>query len=184
MPAAVADRFLDLLAAHTRAQRVGHGLDETTDVGPMVSARQRDHVLAQLAAAVSDGASVVAGGSGHHGNFVVPTLLSGVEEGMDVAREETFGPVAAVTIVDDEDDAVRRANDSPFGLGAVVFGGDEERAARVGRRLKAGMIGINRGVGGASGTPWVGARESGYGYHHSIDGHRQFAQVRLVSRPR
>ena len=73
------------------------------------------------------------------------------------------------------------ANDSPFGLGASVFGGDATRAAAVARRLKAGMIGVNKGCGGASGTPWVGARQSGYGYHGSPEGHRQFAQVCVVS---
>lgn len=184
VPESIAERFVELVAERTRAKRVGSGLDEATEVGPMINARQRDHVLAQIDAAVAAGARVEAGGEGHHDNFVVPTLLVGVSEEMEVACEETFGPVATITVVEDEDDAVRRANDSPFGLGAVVFGGDEERAEGVGRRLQAGMVGINRGVGGVAGTPWVGARESGYGYHHSRDGHRQFTQVRLMSRPR
>jgi acyl-CoA reductase-like NAD-dependent aldehyde dehydrogenase len=64
----------------------------------------------------------------------------------------------------------------------VVFGGDEERTAAVARRLKAGMVGVNRAVGGAAGTPWVGARESGFGFHKSRDGHRQFAQTRVLTR--
>jgi succinate-semialdehyde dehydrogenase/glutarate-semialdehyde dehydrogenase len=182
VPESVADRFVDLLVERTRQVRVGSGLDEGTEVGPMVNETQRDHVLSQVEQAVSAGARVVAGGDGHQGNFVVPTVLMDVTEGMEIACQETFGPVAAVTVVSDEEDALRRANDSPFGLGAVVFGQDEERAMGVARRLSAGMVGINRSAGGATGTPWVGARESGYGFHHSVEGHRQFTQVRLVSR--
>ena len=177
----VADRFVDLLADETRRLRVGAGLEEGTQVGPMVSERQRDHVLRQIRDALRRGAELVAGGDSPGGNTITPTILRNVTSDMEIVREETFGPVACVTTVADDDEAIRKANDSPFGLGAVVFGGDRERAARVARRLHAGMIGINRSVGGAKGAPWVGARESGYGYHSSPDGHRQFAQTRVVS---
>lgn len=180
--APVAERFVDLLAEETAKLRVGPGSDPDTDVGPMISERQRDHVLRQIEDAVARGARVVAGGTGHRDRFVAPTLLTGVTAEMDIARDETFGPVACVTVVANEDEAVRSANDSPFGLGAVVFG-PEERARGVARRLSAGMIGINKSVGGARGAPWVGARESGYGFHSSVDGHRQFAQTRVVSEP-
>ncbi|MCP3904167.1 MAG: aldehyde dehydrogenase, partial [Planctomycetes bacterium] len=95
-------------------------------------------------------------------------------------RDETFGPVACVLRYDDETEAVRLDNDTPFGLGAAVFGATDH-ACSVGRRLSAGMIGINKGCGGAKGSPWVGAGESGYGYHSGPDGHRQFAQPRVVS---
>ncbi len=178
----VADDFERLLVERTAEMRQGHGLDDGVRVGPMVSARQRDHVLAQLEAAVASGAKVLAGGEGHHDNFVTPTVLTGVTESMSIARDETFGPVACVTRVATADDAVRLANDTPFGLGAVVFGADDEETGRVARRLKAGMVGINRSVGGVQGTPWVGARQSGYGFHKSKDGHRQFTQTRVVTR--
>jgi acyl-CoA reductase-like NAD-dependent aldehyde dehydrogenase len=181
--APVADRFIDLLAAETRKLVVGSGLAPDTRVGPMVSAEQRAHVLRHIDDAVARGAVVVAGGEGHHGNFVMPTVLTGVTPDMAIAREETFGPVACVTVVADDDEAVRLANDTPYGLGAVVFGGDAERSERVARRLTAGMIGINKSVGAAEGAPWVGARESGYGFHSSVEGHRQFTQARVVSRP-
>ena len=100
---------------------------------------------------------------------------------MAIMVEETFGPVACLMRVKDADEAVELANDTPYGLGACVYGKDEARARDVARRLTAGMIGINKGCGGASGTPWVGAQQSGYGYHSGRDGHRQFAQVRVVS---
>ena len=177
----IADAFEEALAGIARAIKVGNGL-EGADVGPMVSAWQRDHVLRQLETAVAQGARVLAGGEGHHDNFVTPTVLADVTDDMDIAREETFGPVAAVTRVRSAEEAVERANAGRFGLGAVVFGTDEGRTAAVARRLSAGMIGINGGVHGATGTPWVGARESGFGFHKSRDGHRQFTQTRVVTR--
>ncbi len=176
----VADAFESALAEIASAMSVGDGL-ENPDVGPMVNARQRDHVLAQLEAAVSAGATVLTGGEGHRDNFVVPTVLTNVEEDMDIATSETFGPVACVTRVASAEEAVQRANDTPFGLGAVVFGENGEDTAAVARRLTAGMIGINRAAGGAVGTPWVGARESGFGFHKGPDGHKQFTQTRVVT---
>ena len=182
--APVADRFINLLVDETRKLVVGSGMEPTTRVGPMVSPEQRDHVLRQIDSAVSMGAKVAAGGTGHHGNFVVPTVLVGVRPDMPIAQNETFGPVACVTVVTTDDEAVHLANDTPYGLGAVVFGGDSNRTEKIARRLNAGMIGINQSVGGAKGTPWVGARESGYGFHSSIEGHRQFTQTRVLSQPR
>jgi len=178
----VADAFEEALSRLAEATRVGNGL-EGAEMGPMVNARQRDHVLRQIDAAVAAGATVLTGGSGHRNNFVMPTVLSNVDESMEIGSEETFGPVACVTRVASEDDAVARANDTPFGLGAVVFSGDEERAEAVARRLTAGMIGVNRAVFGVAGSPWVGARESGFGFHKSPAGHRQFTQTRVVTRP-
>jgi len=177
----VADAFEKALADIASAMKVGPGI-EGADVGPMVNQRQRDHVLRQLDAAVASGAKVLAGGNGHHDNYVTPTVLAGVTDEMDIACEETFGPVACVTRVKTVDEAIRRANATEFGLGAVVFGGDEEKASLVARKLTAGMIGVNRAVGGATGTPWVGARQSGFGFHKSKDGHRQFTQTRVVTR--
>jgi succinate-semialdehyde dehydrogenase/glutarate-semialdehyde dehydrogenase len=177
----VADDFEKALAGIAAAMKVGDGADGP-DVGPMVNAHQRDHVLAQVDAAVASGAKVLAGGSGHHDNFVTPTVLANVTDEMDIAGSETFGPVACVTRVGSVEEAVQRANDTRYGLGAVVFGGENERTEAVARRLKAGMIGVNRPINGAVGTPWVGARESGFGFHKSKDGHRQFTQTRVVTR--
>ena len=182
VPEAVADRFEALLVEAAGKMRQGNGLEDGVRVGPMVNQRQRDHVLGQLRAAIDAGARVLFGGDHHRDNFVTPTVLSGVREEMSIAREETFGPVACVTRVASIDEAVRLANATHFGLGAVVFGGDDPETETVARRLTAGMIGINQSAGGARGTPWVGARQSGYGFHKSKDGHRQFTQTRVVTR--
>jgi acyl-CoA reductase-like NAD-dependent aldehyde dehydrogenase len=180
VPKSITESFIDELVKATGEIVIGDGLDESTVLGPMVNPRQRDHVLKQIDEAIADGAHVAFGHTGHHDNFVLPTVLTAVTHGMDIARTETFGPVACVIAVDDEDEAIRLANDSDFGLGAVVFG-EPDHASKVARRLNAGMIGVNKSVGGACGAPWVGARQSGYGYHASRDGHRQFCQPRVVS---
>jgi acyl-CoA reductase-like NAD-dependent aldehyde dehydrogenase len=180
VPQAIAESFIDELVKASAEIVIGGGMDATTVLGPMVNTVQRDHVLKQIDEAIADGAQVAFGHTGHHDNFVMPTVLTGVTQDMDIARTETFGPVACVITVSDEDEAVRLANDSEFGLGAVVFG-EAEHASQVARQLNAGMIGVNKSVGGACGAPWVGARQSGYGYHASRDGHRQFCQPRVVS---
>ena len=94
-------------------------------------------------------------------------------------QEETFGPVVSISHYSDLDEAIERANDSDYGLGAVVFAGAD--AADIARRLEAGMAGINGGVGGGGDAPWVGAKQSGFGFHGSAEGHRQFAQVKVIS---
>jgi succinate-semialdehyde dehydrogenase/glutarate-semialdehyde dehydrogenase len=181
---AVADRFETLMARFTAELKVGPGTEEGVAVGPMINPRQKEHVLRQIDDALARGARRVAGGTDHPGPFVRPTILSDVTPAMSIMRDETFGPVACIARFRTPEDAIRLANDTPYGLGAVVFGTDTERTSRVARRLTAGMVGINKSCGGAGGTPWVGARESGYGFHSSRDGHRQFAQVRVVSEPR
>ncbi len=93
-------------------------------------------------------------------------------------NKETFGPVVAMSSYTTVEDAIERANNSVYGLGAVVFG--QRHAQRVADQMEAGMVGINQGVGGGN-APWVGAKQSGFGFHGSPDGHRQFAQVRVMS---
>ncbi len=179
---AVAEEFQLKLVDLMAEWKVGDGLEEGVRMGPMVHAEQKNHVLSHVSKAVAKGATVVAGGEGHHDGFVMPTILADVTDDMEIMREETFGPVACIRPFKDVDEAVGQANDNPYGLGATVFGRDEDNAMAVARRLDAGMIGVNRGCFGASGAPWVGAKESGYGFHSSVAGHRQFAQTRVVSR--
>ncbi|MCP3906067.1 MAG: aldehyde dehydrogenase family protein, partial [Planctomycetes bacterium] len=150
----IADDFERAMIRLTGEQKLGTGTDEGVTIGPMINDRQRDHVLRQIDDAVSRGATVAAGGSGHHDNYITPTVLTNVNHDMPIMRDETFGPVACVMRYDDETEAVRLANDTPFGLGAAVFGATDH-ACSVGRRLSAGMIGINKGCGGAKGSPWV-----------------------------
>ncbi len=177
---AIAEKFNNALIEATKEYTVGDAFDESARVGPMIHAAQKSHVLSQINQAIASGATNLSGESDAEGNFLRPTILAGVTHDMDIMRTETFGPVACVTTVTNDEEAIALANDTPYGLGASVFG-EPRHAAEIASRLTAGMVGINKNVGGAKGSPWVGAGQSGYAYHSGPDGHRQFCQVRTVS---
>lgn len=178
----VAEDFARKVAEKAAALKQGAGVEPSTTIGPMVNRRQKDHVLKQIESAVRQGARILFGDQARDGNFVAPTVLVDVRPDMDIMQEETFGPVACIVRYDEIDQAIRWANESPYALGGAVFGQDETKAEDVARRLHSAMVGINQGCGGAKGSPWVGAKQSGYGFHSGPDGHRQFAQVRVISR--
>jgi acyl-CoA reductase-like NAD-dependent aldehyde dehydrogenase len=182
----IVDDFNARLIEKAAGMKQGPGMEAGVEVGPMINRQQKDHVLGQIESAVRDGAKVLLGchgpADGGDGNFVPLTVLTDLNHDMDIMSEETFGPVACVMPVRGRDDAVRKANDTRFGLAASVWG-TAETAEEVAAQLTAGMIGVNQGCGGAEGSPWVGAMESGYGWHSGKYGHRQFCQVRTISRP-
>ena len=168
------DEFLQNLKKYT----------EKFQVGTMVNSRQKEHVLRQIDDAVSKGAKIISGNPKEsEGNQINPVILVDVTPNMNIMVDETFGPVACIATVKNEDEAVEQSNSGSYALGGVVFSNNLDHARSVARRLDAGMVGINRRVGGASGSPWVGAKGSGYGYHGSSGGHRQFTQLRIVSEP-
>ena len=133
----IADRFEAEVITLTAAQKVGEGTEEGVTVGPMINARQRDHVLAQIDDAIEHGATVIAGGTGHHDGFIMPTVLSGVTHDMDIMRTETFGPVACIARFRDLDEVVALANDPHLGLAAPAFGGDVAATPAAARDLTA-----------------------------------------------
>ncbi len=172
--------FISKLAEEFKNFPVGDCNDEAATVGPMVMREQKDHVVAQIQDAITKGAKVILGNEPMDGNFISPTILDNCNHSMDIMTVETFGPVICIATVKDADEAVALANDTEYGLGAVVYG-EETIARKAANQLTAGMIGVNKGIGGATGTPWVGARHSGFSYHKGPMGHRQFCQVRVVS---
>jgi succinate-semialdehyde dehydrogenase/glutarate-semialdehyde dehydrogenase len=176
----IADEFEELAAANVRRYKIGPWTDPEANIGPIINDKQRNKILSHIEDAVAKGAKVLAGGTDHPPRYVLPTVLSNVTQDMLIWQEETFGPVACITRFRDLDEAVRLANDSTLGLGAAVFG--KKDAEEVANRLEAGMVGINRGPIGIGDSPWVGAKQSGIGYHGSPDGHRQFTQVRTITR--
>jgi len=178
----VADAFVAKVLERARRWRVGPG-DQDVDMGPMASAAQREHVLAQLAEANARGARILLGGNSlpGRGTFMEPTVVVDVTDEMAIMRDETFGPVAAIQKVRDADEAIAKANATSFGLGATLWSGDPARARALAARLDAGMVGVNRSIGGVSGTPWVGSKQSGFGFVDSPAGLRQFTQTRKIS---
>jgi acyl-CoA reductase-like NAD-dependent aldehyde dehydrogenase len=179
---AVAEPFERAVARGAAALRVGDGSDEATDIGPVISEHHKERVLQQLGDAMAKGARFSQGGQVAPGNFIFPTVLVGVTHEMDIMRTETFGPVACVARFDTDDDAVRLANQTPYGVGAVVFGRDEARTLALARRLDAEMTWIHRSCDDPGEVTRTGSSQGGYGSKSDWYSHRQFTQTRIVSR--
>lgn len=175
----VADKFEARVVDIAKMYRVGAWNEADVNIGPIINQKQHDKIIEHIKDAEVKGARVLLGGSEQPNRYIYPTVLTGMTPEMKIEREETFGPVVAISRYSNIDDAIGRSNDSDYGLGAVVFGG--KGANDVADALEAGMVGINQSQGGGGDAPWVGAKQSGYGYHGSVDGHRQFAQVKVVS---
>lgn len=179
----VVDEFVELMASKLSTAVVGDPLDEDTTLGPMARVDLRDELHAQVEASTSAGAKLVLGGkiAGGKGAFYPPTLLAGVEDGMAVYREETFGPVAAVISADSADHAVEIANDSEFGLGAAIFTSDVDRGEEIARdRLEAGACFVNAFVASDPRLPFGGIKMSGYGRELADLGMKEFLNAKTV----
>ncbi len=163
------DEVVDAMARAGVALRVGAGIDPASDIGPLVSPRQMARVLGYVDSARDEGARLVSGGArldgpAHaQGNFIAPTVFADVRDPMRIAREEIFGPVASVMPFDDLDEVVRRANDSPFGLGAGVWTRDIGRAHAIAKRLQSGSVWVNCYNQMDPSMPFGGVKQSGYG---------------------
>jgi succinate-semialdehyde dehydrogenase/glutarate-semialdehyde dehydrogenase len=177
--ARIAAEFESKVLAYARQYQVGPWDQARVNIGPLANPAQHQHVLRQLQDARAKGARFLLGSDDYPLPFIQPTVISGLSSEMLLEQDETFGPVVAIAHFERIEQAIQRANDSRYGLGAVVFGG--AAANQVAQQLEAGMIGINQGVGGAGDAPWVGAKQSGFGFHGSAAGHRQFSQVRVIS---
>jgi succinate-semialdehyde dehydrogenase/glutarate-semialdehyde dehydrogenase len=179
----VQPRFVAMLEARLRAQRVGRGREPDTTMGPLISADAARKVSGLVEEARAEGARVVCGGGpppGLGGSFYAPTLLEGVTPAMRVAREEVFGPVLSVLTFDGEEEAVRLANDTPYGLAAYVYTSDLERAQRCAEALRAGVVGINDPRPITPEAPFGGVGLSGVGREGGSEGLLEFLEAKLV----
>ncbi len=184
---AVAERFVEGLVARALALRLGDPLSWGTEIGPMVSAEQFQIVRELVEDAVTHGASLECGGPVEpppgleSGSFYAPAVLTGVTHEMRIMREEIFGPVLPIVVVDSEDEAVAMANDSRFGLGASVWTSDRSKGERISRELEAGMVWINDHMfsHGACQCSWGGVKDSGVGRTHSKFGLYECVNIKL-----
>ena len=180
------EAFTEELVRRARALRLGRGDELDTELGPLIAEDRRAHVQELVSDAVGRGAELRTGGRhaevGLPGWFYEPTVLAGVEQEARIEREEIFGPVVTVASFRDEDEAVRLANGSPFGLGASVWTRDLERAQRVGLRLDAGSVWTNDVAYsyGAGQATWGGTKESGFGRTHGKHGLYELSRVKYA----
>ncbi|OJY39180.1 NAD-dependent succinate-semialdehyde dehydrogenase [Pseudonocardia sp. 73-21] len=179
----VADVFAEKLAARMGALTVGRGTEEGVQVGPLVNAKGREKVTALVDDALEKGATVVVGGDPVDGPgwFYRPTVLTGVPLEARLSREEIFGPVAAITVFDTDDDAVAAANDTEFGLVSYLFTENITRALRVSEQLESGMVGLNTGLVSNPAAPFGGVKESGLGREGGTVGIEEFLETKYVA---
>jgi succinate-semialdehyde dehydrogenase / glutarate-semialdehyde dehydrogenase len=182
----VAGQFAERLAVRMRNLAVGDGLDDGTQVGPLVEAKALEKVQRLVADAVDRGARVLCGGSAPDGPgyFYPPTVLADVDPRSDLMSQEIFGPVAPVIPFDDEDDAVRIANDSDWGLAGYIFTRDLDRAFRLHESIAVGMLGVNTGLVSNPAAPFGGIKESGLGREGGRTGIDEFLELRYLAVPR
>jgi succinate-semialdehyde dehydrogenase/glutarate-semialdehyde dehydrogenase len=184
--APVADAFVEKVVARTRALRLGDPASSATDVGPLTLERQRTIVEEHVKDALARGAVARTGGARPDGDgwFYPPTVLTNVDHGMRVMREETFGPVLPIMAVASLDEAIRLANDSEYGLTASAWTKDAATARRLQSELQAGVVSVNDCVSsfGEPTAPWGGFKHSGVGRTHGLAGLREMVQVKYVSR--
>jgi acyl-CoA reductase-like NAD-dependent aldehyde dehydrogenase len=190
LPRSRYDEGVELLTAMYAGIQPGDPQSAATLCGPVISARQRDRVLGYIRKGTEEGATLAAGGAAPpdgemfaRGFWVRPTLFTGVGNAMTIAQEEIFGPVLAVIPYDDEDDAVRIANDSPYGLAGNVMSGSVDRALAVARRIRSGFLGVNGTVGYGADVPFGGYKASGIGRQNGAAGFDQYTEVKSVAYP-
>ncbi|RLV76160.1 hypothetical protein D3C57_143080 [Streptomyces rapamycinicus NRRL 5491] len=181
------DEFLDRIVAEAAALTVGDPMDPATDLGPLTMKRQRDRIEDYLRIGREEGARVALGGSRpkglDRGWFIEPTIFDGVEPGMRIAQEEIFGPVLCVLSYEDDDEAVKIANDSTYGLVGSVFTTDSERAERIASQMRVGQVHIN-GYGTCPGQPFGGFKRSGIGRKGGPEGLAAYLETKVVQRHR
>ena len=182
----VVEEFTRRLAAQLGSLSVGDGTEPGTDVGPLVEEKALRKVQELVNDAVNKGARVVCGGKrpDRPGYFFLPTVLSGVSAEADLMTEEIFGPVAPVIPFDTEEEAVRMANDTPFGLVGYLFTQDVDRGFRVGEALEVGMVGLNTGIVASSAAPFGGVKASGLGREGGRVGIDEFLEYKYMAVPR
>jgi succinate-semialdehyde dehydrogenase/glutarate-semialdehyde dehydrogenase len=183
---AVYDAFADKLTARVKALRIGPATSPESQIGPMINARAVDKIEAHVQDAVARGARVLTGGrrvrddvaDGPH--YYAPTVLADADADMELAGEETFGPVVPLFRFRDEKDVVRAANDTPYGLATYFYTRDIARVWRVSEQLQSGLVGINEGVLASEAAPFGGVKESGYGREGSRHGLDDYMQTKYL----
>jgi succinate-semialdehyde dehydrogenase/glutarate-semialdehyde dehydrogenase len=176
------DKFVAALSARARQIQVGHGLEKATEMGPLIDERGLEKVERLVADATDKGAKIHLGGKRHEagGTYFQPTVMTGVSTEMDLAHEELFGPVAAISTFRDEQDAISMANDTPYGLASYFYSRDVGRVFRVADALEVGIVGVNTGLISTEVAPFGGVKESGIGREGSKYGIDDWTELKYI----
>ena len=179
----VADEFAEKLAEKMGEMKVARGTEEGAQVGPLIDEDQRSKVRGFVDDAVEKGAKALVGGKDVDGAgyFYEPTVLAGVPDEADLRQDEIFGPVAPVFSFDSEEDAIREANDTEYGLVSYVFTSDVKRAFRVCEGLETGMVGLNQGMVSNASAPFGGVKQSGFGREGGYEGIEEYLETKYVA---
>ncbi|WP_314854959.1 NAD-dependent succinate-semialdehyde dehydrogenase [uncultured Microbacterium sp.] len=181
----VAEEFADRVSERVKAMKIGRGTEEGVQIGPLIDRKAVEGTAALVKDAVERGATVRAGGSAIDGpgTFFEPTVITEVAAGSDILREEIFGPVLAIATFADEDEAVRLANDTEYGLVSYVFTEDLQRGMRMIDRLETGMMGLNVGVVSNAAAPFGGVKQSGVGREGGLEGIHEYLSTKYTLIP-
>jgi len=175
-------KFVAALTERANKIQVGHGLVKATNMGPLIDERGIKKVERLVADAVSKGAKIHVGGNRHKagGTYFQPTVMTNVSTNMDLAHEELFGPVAAISTFRDENDAISMANDTPYGLAGYFYSRDVGRIFRVADALEVGIVGVNTGLISTEVAPFGGVKESGIGREGSKYGIEDWTELKYI----
>ncbi|MGB9167368.1 MAG: NAD-dependent succinate-semialdehyde dehydrogenase [Nitrososphaeraceae archaeon] len=178
----VANEFIEKFTQNTEKLHVGDPLDENTDIGPLITLQSLEFIDEVIHSSIKDGAELLLGGErlSRKGYFYEPTILKNVTPKMRVAKEETFGPVAPITIVENEMEAIKFANESEFGLGASIWTQDLDKAERLSRLVQSGIVTVNSVVVSDPRVPFGGIKNSGFGRELSKYGLFEFVNIKSV----
>jgi aldehyde dehydrogenase (NAD+) len=185
LPRSRYDEGVDMLVAAISGMSYGDPSDMSHLMGPLISKKQQDRVLGYIQKGVDEGATLAVGGKkpDMKGWFVEPTLFTDVDNSMTIAQEEIFGPVLCAIAYDDEEHAIKIANDSAYGLSGGVYSASEEHAEAVARRIRTGSMGINGGVWYGADSPYGGYKNSGIGRQCGVEGFEQHLETKAVAYP-
>jgi succinate-semialdehyde dehydrogenase/glutarate-semialdehyde dehydrogenase len=178
----VADEFAAKFAQKMSARVIGRGTEETSTIGPLIDRKSRDKVHELVTGALAQGATALTGGDivEGAGYFYHPTVLSGVRPESEILQQEIFGPVAPVTRFASEDEAIRLANNTEYGLAAYVYTRDINRSIRIGERIECGMLGLNTGVISNAAAPFGGVKQSGLGREGGTEGISEYQTIQYM----
>ncbi|WP_035397083.1 NAD-dependent succinate-semialdehyde dehydrogenase [Exiguobacterium sp. OS-77] len=181
--ASVLNEFTEKFTAAVKQLQVGNGMDADSTVGPLINAKAVAKVTAHIDDAVAKGATILTGGTIDEsvGYFVTPTVLANVTEDMLCMQEETFGPLAPISVFETLDEVIERANNTPYGLAAYAFSERIDEALMLGKRLEYGIVGLNDGAPSAAQAPFGGYKESGLGREGGVYGIEDYLEVKYLS---